>query len=47
MKFAVTFFVAFTVSVSGLVAPDVSPLQPRNRLPAAGVAVSVTLVPGA
>ena len=44
MKVAVTVFAAFMVSVQVPV-PVQAPLQPAKVLPAAGVAVRVTLVP--
>src|SRR5690349_19359196 len=39
------FFVASTVTLSGLAFPDASPLQPTKCQPAAGVAVRSTFEP--
>src|SRR5262249_54741832 len=45
LKFAVMLLFAVMTNVSGLVTPVVSPLQPANTQPAAGVAVSWIDVP--
>ena len=44
-KVAPMDLLAVMVTLSGLVRPEASPLQPLNTKPAAGVAVSVTLLP--
>jgi hypothetical protein len=45
-EFAVMLLFPFMTIVVGFVAPDKSPLQPVNSYPAAGVAVTVTVVFG-